>query len=1350
MSNKRNNTDISALVHHYAREGYWRHVQTVCEEVLKKRGDDGYLLFWKAYGVAKEGSWTAAIRDWERIKNNRDVSFPAHLALIWAHENTDLTDHEAIDSLSSSLRVAENRATPESVLIAATFSWLTGSIAEARRLVNSQLDDSALSEKLTTRALALRGWIDLTATQHQSRHDAEEGTSSRKEKELANKSFTYFEKALGDKKRASRDLEAIMGKAKYFELKKQYSKALDHLTQAIVVYPWFLPALSGKGKMLMMMGDWDQALETTERVLQQDPYDIEALRISALHSLTRTGDLGRAAGIIDTLITSVDRHEPMNAELCFNVARPLARLSGRDKNILKGTLKLVGRARKLAPMNSLYVTESAQQHVLLGDLRTANDEFKQGASLDDANVQAVTGMIFCQLSAGQLTDAEQQIEFMKEIQTSIGSSYEIIFLSAVIAWEKDRDQERSIAMLDDCMSHFQSALGSGSLKSTYDYFVHFDVDFQLQVARQYMKHCGAEPIDAGEPTPHYLTKALNILARVTKEVPGLLDAQLELAKSKFLNNSFDSAERTLKHCLRLKPTYSDAHLIMAQIAIFQENFRGASNSLEQALAHDFKVRDSPLFYLIKAKVLDGTGDVSGSIEVLRSALKLPSVERAVARLAGGSRGRESKRDAGPSSTLSMHDHASIYIALANVHTKLGQVKDASKVIKTASAIFQGTPEEVRVVVANSELSLKRGKIKRAIAQLSGVKRNSPAFGKAQMVLAKIYLTNMNDKKQYIACYQTMLKINPKPSAHVMLGDAYMNIQEPEKAILSYQDALKMNPNDQALALMIGRAFIKTHEYHRAIEYYEDALEASSRDTSGRNSGDIVSLRGDLARLYIKLKKFDDASRILKQSHDNAEGSSVPDMIAHVNLLLLVAEVKQGMNNSEGALGDLLAARGVQQDILARTRSSDDANAQEQRLEAAKLDYRIGNHHLDNNDVGDAVKFFKNALEHDNSYEVAMLGLAKLYLKQGELQKCQHQCGLLMRIDENHEEAAMMLADIMFQKRENEQAVYHFKQILQRKPNNHKALFRMIVLLRRAGKLEEAPEIMKAAESYSPKSKHDPGLMFCRGLYLRYTNNIPESIRTLNKARKSGMWGEKALINMVELYLNPESDELWEDDSQETGEAVRVAEKLLREITRRPKTRRVLVLEAYALMCTKQKSNIERSVQRFVEMVSGDKEYVPAICGMANALMLLRQVPKARNQLKRIHKMSYNPDYADDFERGWLMLANIYISNGKYDLAQDLCKRCLVYNKSCGKAWEHMGLIMEKESSYRDAAEHYEQAWKCANEANAPIGFKLAFNYLKAERFLDAIRVCHKILSKFPDYPKIKSDILKKAREGLRP
>ena len=67
-----------------------------------------------------------------------------------------------------------------------------------------------------------------------------------------------------------------------------------------------------------------------------------------------------------------------------------------------------------------------------------------------------------------------------------------------------------------------------------------------------------------------------------------------------------------------------------------------------------------------------------------------------------------------------------------------------------------------------------------------------------------------------------------------------------------------------------------------------------------------------------------------------------------------------------------------------------------------------------------------------------------------------------------------------------------------------------------------------------------------------------------------------------------------------------------------------------------------------------------------------------------------------------------------------------------------------------AAEYYEQAWKCAHETSAPVGYRLAFNYLKAKRYVEAIDVCHRVLRQFPDYPKINSDILEKAYSMIRP
>ena len=79
-----------------------------------------------------------------------------------------------------------------------------------------------------------------------------------------------------------------------------------------------------------------------------------------------------------------------------------------------------------------------------------------------------------------------------------------------------------------------------------------------------------------------------------------------------------------------------------------------------------------------------------------------------------------------------------------------------------------------------------------------------------------------------------------------------------------------------------------------------------------------------------------------------------------------------------------------------------------------------------------------------------------------------------------------------------------------------------------------------------------------------------------------------------------------------------------------------------------------------------------------------------------------------------------------------------------KAWEILGLAVEKEMQYEQAAECYEKAWKLEFEASAPIGFKYAFCLLKTKKATQAIDVCEKILDLYPDYPRIRDEILKKA------
>lgn len=90
-----------------------------------------------------------------------------------------------------------------------------------------------------------------------------------------------------------------------------------------------------------------------------------------------------------------------------------------------------------------------------------------------------------------------------------------------------------------------------------------------------------------------------------------------------------------------------------------------------------------------------------------------------------------------------------------------------------------------------------------------------------------------------------------------------------------------------------------------------------------------------------------------------------------------------------------------------------------------------------------------------------------------------------------------------------------------------------------------------------------------------------------------------------------------------------------------------VLECYAMMATRHKVDIENALVRLQELVGQEttvreKEKVSSMLAMAAGLTMLRQAAKAKNQLRAIDRMAYKWDDGDDFERAWLMLANIHM------------------------------------------------------------------------------------------------------------
>ncbi|KAF1327944.1 Tetratricopeptide repeat protein 21b, partial [Globisporangium splendens] len=807
--------------------------------------------------------------------------------------------------------------------------------------------------------------------------------------------------------------------------------------------------------------------------------------------------------------------------------------------------------------------------------------------------------------------------------------------------------------------------------------------------------------------------------------------------------------------IKMDPDHSQAHLMQARICLEREHFRAASVCLDQALNHHFSIHQSLPYFIIKARILENSGDVHDALQTLQAAMKMLNNSNSTST---GPKGRKPEATVKSGPEVSLFDKASVCIQLAQAASPPSpQFSAPLFLINLGPCLFRGMMQEVRVLVANSELAIKRGDYDAAIAMLSNVSTTSPAFAKAQMVKVDIFLQYRKDKHLYARCYQELVAMNPCHATHVSMAEAYLRIQMLDQAIESFRAAAALSPNDPTIAGRIGKVLISKHDYIKALDYYEGALKLAPTN---------LVLRKDLAELHSKLGHYDQALRVIQQAPSN-DSEEISDLLHVVELQLILPEIHKGLGNDELSIQSLLKAYSIQKLILDRHKNEQPDVLAKQKRAIADTCFQIVSIYADKATTTNAAEQHENilkyctlALRSDETHENSILFLARSFQQTGDYDQCQVRCTTLLRLNPSNKEAAIMLADIMLQKEDNDAVIYHFQQLLESKPDNFAALSRFILMLRRAGKLIEASRYLKLAERAGVCVAHSPGLHFCKGLYARYKNNVRDAIEEFNLARRDPEWGERALMNMTEIYLNPDNENLWDIaegggdncNTKEQTENIRIANTLLDELPmKHERNAKIKVLEAYAVLAVKTKSMLDKVIQLFVEILeSVDCDHVPALLGLATAYVLTKQQPKARNQLKRIAKMSYDQSLADDFERSYLMLADIYVGRSKYDLAQELCKKALMHNKSSGKTWELLGLIMEKEQSYINAPECYQEAWSCEGEASTTIGFKLAFNYLMAKKFVATVDVCHKVLDMYPEYLKIRKEILEKAYAGFRP
>jgi tetratricopeptide (TPR) repeat protein len=273
--------------------------------------------------------------------------------------------------------------------------------------------------------------------------------------------------------------------------------------QLVAMYPWFVPALTGKAVLLCRLGDWEQSLDSAQRGLDADNNNYDALTLIAVHAFTQESQPHDALQKLEDVQRCLTDKEPDSVNLAIESAQLFSRICAKQPRALQLCVKMLERvtdrtqsdeeqAHLLCSLGHIYLMQGILAY------ESAMKSFKEASKLDPNNVPALEGMIFTQLSEGMFDDAEGQIELLAVMHNADELSPEFYYLKAMLAKHHqgvnthgDAQQGQApehLLCLDDCRNRFFARAACSQETSPFGYLTDLNADFLLKLAVDYMDY----------------------------------------------------------------------------------------------------------------------------------------------------------------------------------------------------------------------------------------------------------------------------------------------------------------------------------------------------------------------------------------------------------------------------------------------------------------------------------------------------------------------------------------------------------------------------------------------------------------------------------------------------------------------------------------------------------------------------------------------------------------------------------------------------------------------------------------------------------------------------------------------
>lgn len=706
-------SESMARIRHFAIEHFYNSLVTLC----KNSRDSNTFRLYSAVALILYDRVGHGVSELNELKSEAGMQLPVAICLSYANKS---------ESFELQLKELKKTAGCTELYHAAMVLFIFEKYKKALDYVNKALNMDANHEE----SLCLKGWLCLLLTSH-------------------NKPSDLFEKVLQSN---AQNLDASLGLAESYLQESNADGALGVLNKTIVRFPANSLPLIQKMRTLFSIQDWEQTIETMNRVIVTDTNNLEAVQTNILILICRDGNYDEAAQCIRKFCEILELVEPKNGRLYIENAALFSKCCGRNINVLTETYKMVETAVQFSPKNAEYFNELGYQCLLQDKTKEAAKLFKQATKISDASVNALIGLTHCEyIQNGKSEQTKQQAEFLTELEED--PSPMLLFIKAKLADNGDE----SLAFLNQAVEKQMKTINGRPYGAKY--LLNLNVDFLLDIVKEYLLHTsssrGLIDMQLQRKDSNYSVVPLNIVKIITKACPGLQEATYLLAKLQFLNGETQNAMLVLEKALNNPiAAYHEAYLLLAQIQLHNGLFDRAAQSLELCLSQNFHVRENPLYYYLLGTIKKHSGSLNEAIECFNAAQDLI-------------------RNKMQNTTIS--DKAAIYTELVTSYMAANQTEDANRLLQEAMDELQGTAQESSVMMLSADIAICNKNVRKAVDILSAVTPNDPCYLQAKRKLAGIFLDDSVDKKAFIKCYEDLVQTNPVSESYVLLGDAYMEI-----------------------------------------------------------------------------------------------------------------------------------------------------------------------------------------------------------------------------------------------------------------------------------------------------------------------------------------------------------------------------------------------------------------------------------------------------------------------------------------------------------------------------------------------------------------------------------------------